>query len=98
VSPTVYALRVAKSDSWCYLGDDGKDNGNDQGQRPSPGAVVAIAVLKKNIIVCHHLVGFVDLESSLALGTDYVDVKLLVFAGNFLDLITVAPPESGLCR
>jgi hypothetical protein len=40
----------------------------------------------------------VDLESSLALGTDYVDVKLLVFAENFLDLITVAPPESGLCR
>ena len=98
MSPTVYALRVAKSDSWCYLGDDGKDNGNDQGQRPSPGAVVAIAVLKKNIMVCHHSDGSVDLESSLALGTDYVDVKLLVFAENFLDLITVAPPESGLCR
>jgi hypothetical protein len=40
----------------------------------------------------------VDLELSLALGTDYVHVKLLVFAENFLDLITVAPLESGLCR
>jgi len=78
--------------------NNGKGNDNDQGQQPSPGAVVAIAVLEKNIMVCHHSDGSVELESSLALGTDYVDVELLVFAENFLDLITVAPPESGLCR
>ena len=62
------------------------------------GAVVAMALLKKNIVVRPHLARHVDLELSLALGADYVHVKLLVFAENFLDLITVAPPESGRCR
>ena len=55
------------------------------------GAVVAIAVLKKNIVGCHHLAGPGDLESSLALGAHCSHVKLLDFAENFLDLIMVAP-------
>ena len=52
------------------------------------GAVVAIAVLKKNIVGCHHLAGPGDLESSLALGAHCSHVKLLDFAENLLDLIT----------
>ena len=55
------------------------------------GAVVAIAVLKKNIVGCHHLAGPGDLESSLALGAHGSHVELLDFAENFLDPITVAP-------
>ncbi len=58
---SVCALWVAKSDAWCYLGDDGKDEGNDQGQRPSPGAVVAIAALKKNIVMqCKQIVAHLE--------------------------------------
>ena len=49
------------------------------------------------VVTVHVLAGPVDLVSP-ALVTDYLYVKCLGYAGNFLDLITVAPPESGLRR
>ena len=63
------------------------------GQRMRPCSAGVVAV-----VTDHLLAGPVDLELSLALVTDYFDVELPDSAENFLDLITVAPPESGLCR